>query len=397
MTVELSYTSTPGTGSDGATVVLVGSLGSDRSMWDPQIGALSAVADVVAVDLRGHGGSPVPAGPYSIAELAEDVLAVMDSVETPAAHLVGLSLGGAIVQWIAVHRPTRVKSLTLLCTSARFGEPQAWHDRAAATRTDGTSSLADAVLSRWFTAELSSRDPELAARHRKMIVDTPDEGYASCCEALAGWDNRADLARITVPTLVIAGQEDPATPPADMKIIADGIARSQFHVLAPAAHLANVEQAGEVTRLIVEHISGEAYDSGRRAAHQAGMAVRRQVLGDAHVDRSIERTTEFTAPFQDFITRTAWGDIWTREGLDHRTRRLLTLAILTAVGNEHELDMHIRAALRAGVEPDALAEVFLHTAVYAGVPNSNAAFAAANAALVDIQSAARTEHESAEQ
>ncbi|MDJ0394488.1 3-oxoadipate enol-lactonase [Rhodococcus sp. G-MC3] len=383
MTVELSYALTAGSGSPESAVVLIGSLGSDRSMWDPQIAGLASVADVLAVDLRGHGESPVPAGPYSIAELAGDVLAVLDSIDRDRVHLVGLSLGGAVAQWIAVHRPTRVQSLTLLCTSAKFGEPQAWIERAKATRSGGTHSLADAVSGRWFTPELTARDTELAARHRQMVINTADEGYAACCEALAEWDNRADLGRIAAPTLVIAGEQDPSTPPDDLKFIADGIARSSLHVLDPAAHLANVEQAGEVTRLIVEHISSTAYEAGRRAAHNAGMVVRRQVLGDAHVDRSIQHMTEFTAPFQDFITRTGWGDVWTREGLDHRTRRLLTLAILTAVGNQHELDMHIRAALRGGVEPDALAEVFLHTAVYAGVPNSNAAFAMANAALAE--------------
>lgn len=396
MSVELSYDLTPGSGSPDATVVLIGSLGSDRSMWDPQIAGLTSVANVLAVDLRGHGASPAPAGPYSVADLAGDVVAVLDSIGVNRAHLVGLSLGGAVAQWIAVHRPARVQTLSLLCTSARFGESQAWLDRASATRSSGTQSLADAVLSRWFTPELAARDTELAARHRQMIVDTPDEGYASCCDALADFDNRADLGRIAAPTLVIAGEQDPSTPPADLKIIADGIARSTLHVLDPAAHLANVEQAGEVTRLIIDHISSGAYEAGRRAAHSAGMTVRRQVLGDAHVERSIERATEFTAPFQDFITRTAWGDVWTRDGLDHRTRRLLTLAILTAVGNQHELDMHIRAALRGGVEPDALAEVFLHTAVYAGVPNSNAAFAQANTALQELANAAAAEQEESE-
>lgn len=378
---DLSYDLVPGPGTPSSTVVLIGSLGSERSMWDPQIAGLADVADVVAVDLRGHGKSPVPAGPYSIAEMAEDVLAVLDSLGRDRVHVVGLSLGGAIAQWIAVHRPSRIVSLTLLCTAARFGEPQAWLDRAAAIRSEGTASLADAVLSRWFTPELIARDPELAAHHRAMISGTPDEGYAASCEALSQWDNRADLGRISVPTLIVAGEQDPATTPADMQILADGIARSDFHVLPVAAHLANVEQAGQVTRLIARHILGNTYDAGRQAARDAGMRVRRTVLGDEHVDRSIERTTDFTAPFQDFITRTAWGDVWTRDGLDHRTRRLLTLAILTAVGNQHELDMHIRAALRSGLDPDEIAEVFLHTAVYAGVPNSNAAFAMANAAL----------------
>lgn len=387
MSVDLSYDLVTSTAPSASTVVLIGSLGSDRSMWNPQVGALADVVNVIAVDLRGHGESPAPDGPYSIADLAGDVLSVLDAHSLDSAHIVGLSIGGAVAQWIAVHRPARVETLTLLCTSARFGEPQAWIDRAEHARGHGTESLADAVVGRWFTPALVERDPDLKARHRRMIVDTSDEGYAACCEAIAGWDSRADLGRISAPTLVVAGEQDPATPPDELHVIADGIARSTLHVLSPAAHLANVEQAGEVTRLLVEHLSpgsnDTTYRAGRHAAHAAGMAVRRSVLGDAHVDRSIARTTDFTAPFQDFITRTAWGDIWAREGLDHRTRRLLTLAILTAVGNQHELDMHIRAALRAGVEPDALAEVFLHTAVYAGVPNSNAAFAMADAALTE--------------
>ena len=383
MTVALAHERTEGPRADAETVVLIGSLGSDRSMWNPQIGPLSGSAHVVAVDLRGHGASPVPSGPYSVAELAEDVLALLDSLDLRRVHIVGLSLGGAVSQWIAIHRPERVRTLTLLCTSAKFGEPAQWLDRAAAVRSAGTASLADAVLQRWFTPELAARDGDLVDRHRRMIADTSDEGYAACCEALSDWDSRSDLHRITAPTLVIAGRQDPSTTPEDLKIIADGVIGSTFRVLDPAAHLANVEQAGPVTAAIAAHIGSDAYAAGRAAAHDAGMAVRRSVLGDAHVDRSIAARTDFTAPFQDFITRTAWGDVWHRPGLDHHTRRMLTLAILTAVGNQHELDMHIRAALRAGMTQDTLAEVFLHTAVYAGVPNSNSAFGLANAAIAE--------------
>ncbi|MBY6683082.1 3-oxoadipate enol-lactonase [Rhodococcus sp. BP-316] len=381
MTVELSYDVVPSRSPMRTTVVLVGSLGSDRSMWDAQCSALTEVADIIAVDLRGHGRSPTPSGPYTIAELAEDVLAVLDANGRDRVHLVGLSLGGAVAQWIAVHRPARVQTLTLICTAAHFGDPRGWSERAAAVRAKGTDSLADAVVSRWFTPELLARDADLASRHRRMVSATSDEGYAACCEALSGWDNREDLGRISAPTLVIAGEQDPATPPSGARILADGIARSRLHTLTAAAHLANVEKSGEVTRLLVDHISPGEYETGRAAAHAEGMRQRRSVLGDAHVDRSIERTTDVTAPFQDFITRTAWGDVWARPGLDHRLRRLLTLAILTAVGNQHELDMHIRAALRAGLSADELAEVFLHTAVYAGVPNSNAAFALVDRAV----------------
>jgi 4-carboxymuconolactone decarboxylase len=115
----------------------------------------------------------------------------------------------------------------------------------------------------------------------------------------------------------------------------------------------------------------------------AGMTVRREVLGDDHVDRAVQRTTEFTAPFQDFITRYAWGSVWTRDGLDHRTRSCITLAILTALGRENEIEMHVRAARRNGLSAEEIGEVLLHTAVYAGVPAANAAFAIAQRVLQD--------------
>ena len=130
---------------------------------------------------------------------------------------------------------------------------------------------------------------------------------------------------------------------------------------------------------------GPDYQTGRQAAHDTGMANRRAVLGDAHVDASVEKMTPVTEKFQDFITRTAWGDVWQRDGLDFTERRLLTIAILTAVGNDGELDMHIRAALRAGVDADKIGEVLLHTAIYAGVPNSNYGFALLNAAVKELE------------
>ncbi|MEU5841544.1 3-oxoadipate enol-lactonase [Rhodococcus sp. NPDC047139] len=370
------------------TVLFLGSLGSDLSMWTPQVHALSADWHIVAVDHRGHGGSPAPAGPYTVGELGGDVVTLLDSLGLDHVHFVGLSLGGAVGQWLASHHPERVDTLTLLCTSPAFQPAQPWYDRAASVRIDGLASIADSIVSRWFSAELAEHDPQLVARHVEMVKGPTDEGYAGCCEALATWDGRPDLARIVAPTLVIAGEQDPATPPSTMRALADGIADSAFHIVSPGAHLASVEQAGRITKLIREHISRATPSAAHRTAvYEEGLRVRRSVLGDAHVDRSIESATDFTRPFQDFITRTAWGDIWARPGLDHHTRRLLTLAILTAVGNEHELDMHIRAALRAGSDADELAEVFLHTAVYAGVPNSNRAFALGKQALAEAEEA----------
>ena len=228
-------------------------------MWDSQVRALSKNHDVLAVDLRGHGESPVPAVDYTIASLADDVVELLDRLELPAVHVVGLSLGGAIAQHLAAHSPSRILTLTLLCTSAKFGEPAGWLDRAAFVRSNGTGALAQAVVGRWFSPEFA----DAVDRFIAMVTDTPDEGYARCCEALAHWDGRADLSRITAPTLVIAGAQDPATPPADLRAIADAIPNSTLHVLDPGAHLVNVEQADAVSKLIAVHVAARGLGGGQ--------------------------------------------------------------------------------------------------------------------------------------
>ncbi|MFH5230810.1 3-oxoadipate enol-lactonase [Antrihabitans spumae] len=257
MSVELAYKLTDNS-VDSPTIVLLGSLGSDRSMWNPQVAALSETHAVLTVDLRGHGESPTPTGPYTIQSLAADVIALVDKLELTSVDLVGLSLGGAIAQSIAVDHPDRVRTLTLICTAARFGVPQGWIDRAAAVRANGTGSIAAAVVGRWYTADYAAQHPDLTARSISMIENTDDDGYASCCEAIAGWDGRDDLARISAPTLVIAGEQDPATTPADLRIVSDAIPNSILHVLDPAAHLASVEQADRVNELITQHITTAA-------------------------------------------------------------------------------------------------------------------------------------------
>lgn len=239
-------------------VVFLGSLGSDLSMWTPQIEALSPNWHVIAVDHRGHGASPAPSGPYSVPELADDIVALLDSLDLDAVHYVGLSLGGAVGQCLAANRPERILSLTLLCTSSAFQPAQPWLDRATTVRKDGLASISESIVARWFSAERAEHDPELVARHVSMVEGTTDEGYAACCEALATWDGRSGLTRIGVPTLVIAGDEDPATPPATMRELADSIADSTFHVVSPGAHLANVERADEVTALIGDHLARAA-------------------------------------------------------------------------------------------------------------------------------------------
>ena len=356
---------------DGPVVVLAGALGTDLTMWDAQVDPLVAAGfRVVRYDHRGHGRSPAPPGPYTLAELGGDLVTLLDHLGVARVSLVGLSLGGMVGMWLAAHEPARVERLVLCCTSARLGPPDMWLDRARAARESGMEPLADAAVGRWLTP---SADPSLAERLRRMVAATPPEGYASCCDAIRTMTVEDDLSAITAPTLVIAGARDQATPPEHARRIVAAIPSARLAVVEEAAHLGNTERPAEFTELILEHL--------RPSRHAAGMAVRRAVLGDEHVDRAVAGTTEFTRPFQEYVTEAAWGAVWTRPGLDRRTRSAITLTALTALRSFEELPMHVRAAVRNGLTPAEISEILLHTAVYAGVPAANTAFAIARQVL----------------
>ncbi|HEX9338048.1 MAG TPA: 3-oxoadipate enol-lactonase [Pseudonocardiaceae bacterium] len=234
---------------DAPVVVLGPSLGTTRAMWDPQHDVLCQRFRVLRYDLLGHGGSAVMCGPYTVDQLAGEVLSLLSGIE----HFcyVGLSLGGMIGMAVAAAAPDRVDRLALLCTSAYLPPAKGWLDRADHVRAQGTASIADVVGTRWFTPAFADRAGYLA-----MLAATPDEGYAACCGALAEMDLRPVLGRITAPTLVVSGHDDPATPPDHGRLIADAIAGARFVELPGAAHLANVERPAEVTALLLDHLSG---------------------------------------------------------------------------------------------------------------------------------------------
>ncbi|MEV1287354.1 3-oxoadipate enol-lactonase [Micromonospora sp. NPDC049679] len=242
---------------DAPVLLLANSLGSTIAMWEPQLPRLTAGFRVVRFDTRGHGRSPVPAGPYALADLGADVLALLDRLDVERAHFAGLSLGGMVGMWLAAHAPQRVDRLVLCCTSARLGPPEAWAERARTVRAQGTAAVADAVVQRWFTPAYAARHSPRIAAMRAMVAATPAEGYASCCTAIQEMDLVPALPRITAPTLVIAGADDPATPPVHASTIAGHLAGARVTVVPDAAHLANVEQPDRVTDLILEHLNGE--------------------------------------------------------------------------------------------------------------------------------------------
>jgi 3-oxoadipate enol-lactonase len=244
-------------GADDAPVLLLGgSLGTTLDMWDPQVPALSGSHRVIRFEHRGHGGSPVPNGPYTIDDLGADVLTMLDRLDLPRVSYCGLSIGGMVGQWLAINAPERVDRLILLCTSAHLPPAESWQERAAAVREAGSPEVvADAVLARWFTPAFAESHPDIVARYRAMISGIDAEGYAGCCEAIAAMDLRAGLPGITAPTLVVAGRQDPSIPPEHGEAIAAAVPGARLEILDPGAHLASVERAETVTSLIAHHLT----------------------------------------------------------------------------------------------------------------------------------------------
>ncbi|WP_203930010.1 3-oxoadipate enol-lactonase [Virgisporangium ochraceum] len=235
----------------GPPLLLLNSLGSDMSMWDGQVAALSERFTVIRCDTRGHGGSPVPPGPYSLDDLGADVLALLDSLEIGSAHVAGVSLGGVQAMWLAAYAPSRVRRLMLICTASRFAPASGWVERAALVRSSGTAAVADAVVARWFTSEAP---PYLVAAARAMIAATPAEGYAGCCGVLEHADVGPLLGSISAATLVVSGAADPASPPDRGREIATAVPAARFETIADAAHLACLERPDTVSGLMLRFL-----------------------------------------------------------------------------------------------------------------------------------------------
>jgi 3-oxoadipate enol-lactonase len=227
------------------TVVLAGSLGSTLEMWDAQVPTFTERFRVLRYDHPGHGGSDLL---YvgSVEGLAQEVVSLLDELGLAGVSFCGLSLGGAVGMRLALDAPERLDRLVLCSTSMRFATPEFWEERARVVREAGVEAIADAVLERWFTPEF-----EDVRRYRKMLVSTPAEGYARCCDALREWDVRGKLGDIGIPTLVVAGSDDPSTPLADLEAIAGEIPGSELVVIDRARHLANVERADEFNSALI--------------------------------------------------------------------------------------------------------------------------------------------------
>jgi 3-oxoadipate enol-lactonase/4-carboxymuconolactone decarboxylase len=366
---------------DGPVLGLSNSLGTSLEMWDDlwddQAPVLGDRFRLLRYDTRGHGRSPAPPGPYAIEALGGVVVRLLDRLEIERASFCGLSVGGMTGMWLAAEVPERVERLVLLCTSALLGPKGVWDERIATATEQGMTALVDGVIERWFTPAFRSQYPETVEKMTTALRETDPGGYAGCCAAIKDMDLRNRLPSIEAPNLVVSGAEDPATPPGHGRLIHDAIpgALRGRHPEPPTSRRG---AAGE------DHTTHPEPPGGRMTrneTHDDGMKVRREVLGDAYVDAALEKTTPLTADFQDFITRYAWGEVWTRPALDRKTRSCITLTALMARGHHEELATHLEGALRNGLTEDEVKEVLLHGAIYCGVPAANAAFAVARRVL----------------
>ncbi|MFE6782914.1 alpha/beta fold hydrolase [Streptomyces sp. NPDC057680] len=387
-------------GREEAPVLVLGpSLGTTWHMWDRQIPELTRDWRVVRFDLPGHGGAP--AEPFtSVAELGDRLLATLDSIGVQRFGYAGCSLGGAVGLDLALRAPHRVASLALVATSPRFGSADEFRQRGVIVRANGLEPMARTAPEQWFTSVFSGAQPAIVDWAVQMVRTTDPACYIAACEALAVFDVREALDRIAIPALVLVGSEDQVTGPAEARTLVAGIADARLAVVPGASHLAPVEQPAAVTDLLIEHFAGTAPDTsgtltvpplpaapaapaaepvpdaeqaeaGRPDPYEKGLGLRREVLGDAHVDQALAHDAD--GAFQDLVTRYAWGEVWSRDGLDRRTRSVVTLTALIAGGHREALADHTRAALRNGLSAEELREIVLHAGVYCGFPAAETA------------------------
>lgn len=386
-------------GSPALPLLLLGpSLGtSAEALWSDCAAELTGHFEILAWDLPGHGANTGLFDPFDVAELAVGVLALADDRLAergqPGTSFVyaGDSVGGAVGLQLLLDAPDRIVAAVLLCTGAKIGEPDGWHERAATVRACGTSMMVEGSAARWFAPDFLDHQREVGALLH-ALREAGDEGYAQVCEALASFDVRDRLPEIAAPVLAVGGAWDVPTPPGKLEEIARGVQTGQLVVLDDVAHLAPAERPAIVAELLIQHLDGDPKDERSATVAEvraAGMGVRREVLGDAHVDHATAHATAFAAEFQDFITQYAWGSIWTRPGLDRRSRSLITLTALVARGHHEELAQHVRAARTNGLTNDEIKELLLQTAIYCGVPDANTAFRIAQGVLDELDQETR--------
>jgi len=358
-------------------LIFSNSLGTTLNMWDDLVNALLPYFQVLQYDTRGHGNSTVTPEPYTISLLGKDVIDLMDKLNIAEAHFCGLSMGGLIGQWLAIHHPKRIKKLVLSNTAAKIGEAETWNQRIETIKTNGVQSIADATMQRWFTDEFIKNNKQKIEQQKVLFLNNNAVGYANACAAVRDADFRESVKKITSETLVITGDGDVVTTVEHANYLVNEIAKSELKILK-ARHLSSVELPQEFANTLIDFIvGGSAFDRG--------MHLRRTVLGNEHVNKATEKINSFTGDFQNLIANVPWGSVWTRPAMSKHDRSLITLSMLIALGREAEFKMHVRAAFNNGVSVTELKELILQSAIYCGFPAANDAYKIAEEVMKELK------------
>ena len=374
-------------------LLLLNSIGTGMELWEAVTPLLLPAFYVIRMDTRGHGASDAPDGDYTLAMLARDAAAVLDAAGVVRAAVCGISLGGMVAMTLALSMPERLSALIIACSSAAM-DAAAWEARAEAVRQGGMVAIADMAMGRFFSPSFRTAKPEVVETTRAAFLAQSAAGYTGCCAAIRDMRLLEAVGAIRTPTLVIGGKRDISTPYESHGAAIAAAIPGALTAQLPTAHLPALEDPQGLCAAIRRFLAKPELHEAAATLYESGLTRRRAVLGDAWVDRSLANRTEFNAEFQEMITRIAWNEIWTRPGLDDRTRRLLVVATTAALGRWEEFSLHVRTGLsRQGFTASELKETLMQTAIYAGVPAANTAFAEAGKIIADLETASgETDH-----
>ncbi len=351
-------------------------LGMSRDVWDTVCDQLHGHYRCVRWDLPGHGSSGAAAEGLSAEQLALDVVALADHLHIEGFSFIGTSIGGVIGQSLCQLVAERLEQVWLTNTGAVIGTADAWAERAANVRQLGLSEMAATIVPRWFAPAYIEKNPEVSQGWQVQLGRNDDESYAKLCEVLAQVDNRGKLADYQNHVALIAGAEDVSTPITALETLQAQFADASLSIFDSVGHVPAIETPDR----LVAHIqtdAGRATVGETGISYEQGLTQRKRILGDTHVERASKNATTLDSPFQQFITRNAWGELWGDPSLTVQQRSMITTGILAALGRDGELGLHLRTAKRLGISEDQLRQVLMHVSIYAGVPAANHAFSLA--------------------
>ncbi|TDV97120.1 3-oxoadipate enol-lactonase/4-carboxymuconolactone decarboxylase [Halomonas alkaliantarctica] len=359
-------------------IVLAHPLGMSQAVWDDIIPALLPRYRVLTWDLPGHGASQAVSGEQiAPADLAAEALALVELAGAARFHFAGTSIGGVVGQELIAEHSDRLLSITLTNTGAVIGNPDLWNTRAGRVRQEGLAAMSQEIVPRWFAPTAFEASPALKAGWCTQMGRGDDESYAQLCEMLGRDTFTGKLSAKQAKVQLFGGSEDMATPPATLEALAAELDGATLEIFDGVGHVPAVEAPVLFAQKLLAALATDLGDvANHGVAFATGLETRKQVLGGEHVERSTANANSLDAPFQQMITRLAWGELWSNDDLTRRERSMITTGILAALGRE-ELTLHLKTAKRIGLTEAELRQVLMHVAIYGGVPAANHAFALA--------------------